>query len=72
MDTAMTRLWEVDLVRGWAVVLMVLFHLAFDLSYSGAWSIDIHSGAWPWAARLIASTFLVLVGVSPVSYTHLR
>lgn len=61
-----TRFWEVDLLRGCAVILMVLFHLAFDLDYFGAARIDVHSGFWFLLGRLAAVLFVLLVGVSLV------
>jgi uncharacterized membrane protein len=61
-----TRFWEVDLLRGCAVILMVLFHIAFDLDYFGAASLDVHSGFWFFLGRLAAFLFVLLVGVSLV------
>lgn len=58
------RFWELDLIRGTAVVMMVLFHLAYDLSFFGIYSIDIYSGFWFYFARITASIFILLVGVS--------
>lgn len=60
------RFWEVDLLRGSAVVLMVLFHLAFDINYFGVASLDVHSGFWFLLGRLAAFLFVLLVGVSLV------
>ena len=51
--------------------MMVLFHLVFDLNYFGVQSISVHSGFWFYFARLTASLFLLLVGVSLVlSYSR--
>lgn len=61
-----TRFWEVDLLRGCAVVLMVLFHLAFDLDYFDFARLDVHSGFWFFLGRLAAVLFVLLVGVSLV------
>jgi len=60
------RFWEVDFMRGGATVLMILFHSVFDLDYFGVCEVDIHSGFWFYFARLTASIFLLLVGVSLV------
>lgn len=60
----MDRLWEVDFFRGLAIVLMVIFHLAFDLDYFGILRIDLTSGFWFYLARFTASLFLLLVGIS--------
>jgi len=58
------RFWEVDFLRGMAIVLMVLFHLAFDLNYFGVFKVEISSSFWFYLARFTASLFLLLVGVS--------
>ena len=69
----LVRFWEVDFLRGMAVILMVLFHLAYDLNYFGAQQIELASGFWFYLARFTASLFLLLVGVSlSLSYTRSR
>jgi uncharacterized membrane protein len=65
------RFWEVDFLRGMAIVLMVLFHLAFDLNYFGVQQIEVASGFWFYLARFTASLFLLLVGVS-LTLSHSR
>jgi uncharacterized membrane protein len=67
------RFWEVDFLRGWAIVLMVLFHSVFDLNYFGVYEVEISSGIWFYLARFTASLFLLLVGVSLVlSYSRAK
>jgi tetratricopeptide (TPR) repeat protein len=58
------RFWEIDLLRGIAVVGMILFHLVFDLSYFGAFDLEVRSGLWLGLARSTAYLFILLVGVS--------
>ena len=58
------RLWEVDFLRGVAVVLMIFYHLVFDLYYFDVYSVRIYSGPWQFFARSIGSTFIFLLGVS--------
>lgn len=67
----MDRFWEVDLLRGMAIVLMVLFHLAYDLNYLGVYEIEMSSGFWFYLARFTAMLFLLLVGVS-LTLSHSR
>jgi uncharacterized membrane protein len=67
----LVRFWEVDFLRGMAIILMVLFHLAYDLNYFGAERIEVASGFWFYLARFTASLFLLLVGVS-LSLSHSR
>jgi uncharacterized membrane protein len=58
------RFWEVDTVRGIAVVLMICYHFVFDLYYFGAYSGNMYSVPWQITARSIGSTFIVLMGLS--------
>jgi uncharacterized membrane protein len=39
-----SRYWEVDTLRGVAIVLMVFYHLAWDLNYFGAVNLNMFSG----------------------------
>lgn len=65
------RFWEIDSLRGIAIVMMVTFHLIFDLYFFGIYSFDVHSGFLWWFARLTASIFIFLVGVSlSISYSR--
>lgn len=47
------RYWEVDLMRGVAVALMILYHLIFDLEYFAVLKIDASKGPALWLAREI-------------------
>jgi uncharacterized membrane protein len=71
VDSPTARFWEVDLLRGVAIVLMVLYHFVFDLDYFAVCDIEVSSG-FPLAfARLTASLFLLLVGLS-LTLSHSR
>ncbi len=63
-ESPTVRFWEVDFLRGGAIVLMVLYHLVFDLNYFAVYDIDVSSGFWLVVARAAASLFLLLVGLS--------
>ena len=66
------RYWEVDALRGLAIVMMVAFHAAFDVAYLGYWQTDVFAGAWKLWSALIASTFIGVAGVSlAISYSRL-
>ncbi len=67
----MSRFWEIDVVRGIAVVLMVLFHLVFDLAYLGIWNVNPYAGGFLLLQRTTAFLFLSLVGVS-LALSHFR
>jgi uncharacterized membrane protein len=60
------RVWEVDALRGLAVVLMVIFHLTWDLHYFGLTTADVFSPPWQAFARLIGSLFTFVLGMSLV------
>ncbi len=65
------RYWEIDALRGVAVILMIVFHLSWDLSFLGLARIRMSAGFWPWFSRVIATMFLTLVGISlTVSYAR--
>lgn len=59
------RLWEIDALRGVAVVAMVLYHFSYDLAYFGLFDVGFfRSGAGLQAARLIGGSFIFLAGIS--------
>ena len=60
----MDRFWEVDLLRGIAIMLMVFYHFAFDLNYFGLVKIDANAAPLLSLARLTVTLFLLLVGLS--------
>jgi len=59
------RLIELDIFKGWAIVLMVLFHFCYDLNYFKYIHIDLHHDTfWIVARYVIVSMFLLGVGMS--------
>ena len=59
------RFLTIDVLRGVAVLLMVIFHVAFDLNTFGFASIDFIGNAfWFSFPRFIVTLFLVCVGMS--------
>jgi uncharacterized membrane protein len=68
-----SRLVVVDALRGSAIVLMVIYHFCFDLSYFGLASFDFYEDRfWLNLRTLILSLFLGLVGVSLVLASRQR
>jgi len=67
------RFWEIDLTRGIAIIMMVVYHLFYDLNYFNVYRVDINSGFWWYLARSTATTFLLLVGISlTISYSKTK
>lgn len=58
------RLWEVDALRGVAIVMMVIYHLLWDLHALGGYPINVYTGFWHTFQITTASLFTGLVGVS--------
>ena len=59
------RLPQIDLLRGIAILLMILFHFSYDLSHFGFIRIDVYNDPfWLHARTFILSLFLLLVGIS--------
>ncbi len=61
----------IDGLRGVAIVLMIVYHFCFDLSYLGLAGFDFYQDSfWLYARAVILSSFLFLVGVSLVLATR--
>lgn len=67
------RFWEIDALRGVAIVMMVTYHLLFDLYYFGIFPVHINTLLLWIFARSTAFLFLVVVGISlTLSYNRAR
>jgi uncharacterized membrane protein len=66
-----SRYHEIDMVRGIAILMMILFHTLFDLNYFHIFPIDIYEGFWKYFAYSTASLFLLVVGISLI-VSHAR
>jgi uncharacterized membrane protein len=60
--TAADRYWELDVCRGLAILLMVSYHLIFDLAFFGYYDIPVTTGLWRLYGHTSATLFLLLVG----------
>ena len=58
------RFWEIDLLRGTAVVMLIVFHFLYDLNYFDIYNISLYSGYFLIFVYFGASLFLLLVGIS--------
>ena len=64
------RFWEIDFLRGFAIILMIFFHIIYDLNFFSITNFRIYSGIILYIARLSASIFVVLAGISlSISYS---
>ena len=61
-----SRLWEIDSARGVAILMMIIFHTVFDLSFFAIFPVDAATGFWRYFAYATATLFLLIVGVSLV------
>jgi uncharacterized membrane protein len=61
------RFWEIDVARTIAVLIMIAFDVLYVLSYLGIQNTGVpgpYHGFWWWMARVNASVFIFLAGVS--------
>ncbi|WNY25954.1 heparan-alpha-glucosaminide N-acetyltransferase [Methanolapillus millepedarum] len=60
------RFYEIDVLRGFAVILMVIYHFLYDLDYFGVYSLP----SWFWPQQFygfpITDLFVLIAGVSLV------
>lgn len=68
------RYWEIDTLRGVAIVMMVTFHLMWDfVAFRIMPDVVLYAGFWKYFQRTTAISFLLLVGVSlTISYRRAR
>lgn len=64
------RIWEVDFLRGLSILLMVVYHLLYDLSAMAGYKrflgvgIDLYDDYWMAAQFFFAGVFVLLSGIS--------
>ncbi|MCK5474202.1 MAG: DUF1624 domain-containing protein [Candidatus Aenigmarchaeota archaeon] len=67
------RFFELDFLRGIAIMLMIFYHILFDLNYFAGFSFELWSGVFWIVGRTAAFIFIFLVGVSlTISYSRAR
>ena len=70
-ETSSERFWEIDALRGIAIILMILYHLVFDLNYFSLYTTDLDSLPVLLFLYPVSTTFLLLVGISlTISYSR--
>lgn len=58
------RFWEIDLLRGIAIILMIIFHFIYDLNHLKIIYYKLWEGPFDYASKSIAAVFFILVGIS--------
>jgi uncharacterized membrane protein len=61
-----SRLWEIDSLRGVAIVMMIIYHLLWDINAYTDTRVEVYSGFWWLFARCCATLFVSLSGISLV------
>ena len=64
MGNNIDRFWDVDAVRGVAIVMVVFYHLIFDLDNFGGYPVESTAGFWAIFADTSAFLFVFLAGLS--------
>jgi uncharacterized membrane protein len=64
MEHKTNRIWEIDFLRGVAIIFMSLFHLLYDLSEFYKFNIDYTSGVVDLMGETSALMFITLTGIS--------
>ncbi len=58
------RFWEIDFLRGLAIVMMIVFHLLLDFNYFYNFNFNLDHGFWKFFQITTAFLFVFLVGMS--------
>lgn len=58
------RVWEIDFFRGIAIILMVVFHIVFDLSDLYNFPIPYEHGEFYFVGKAAAILFMLIAGIS--------
>ena len=67
------RFWEIDFLRGIAIIMMVIYHIIFDLNFLNIYEINLHSTPLLLFLYPIGTLFLLLVGISlSISYSRVK
>jgi uncharacterized membrane protein len=58
------RIFEIDLLKSVALILMILFHIIYDLNEFVSINLDYSSGFWYYVGRISAFLFIFLAGIN--------
>lgn len=62
--TGPDRIWEIDFFRGIALILMILFHLFFDLKEFYGYNVPYDSGLYYYTGKVSVILFILISAVS--------
>lgn len=72
-NNSVKRFWEIDLLRGIAIIMMIIFHLLYDINNFNIYRVNLHSGYLRIFNYSIGTIFILLVGVSlTLSYSRVE
>ncbi len=57
------RFFEIDVIRGVAILLVVFYHFIFDLTYFRFAQIELYTGFWLYFQRVAATLFVLIFGI---------
>lgn len=67
------RLWEIDSLRGIGIVMMIAFHILYDLNHFDIYKLSLYSGYFLIYVYTGATLFIMLVGISlTLSYSRIK
>lgn len=73
MSKKINRFWEIDILRGIAIILMIIYHILYDLNYFNIYKTNFDTFFFEIYKYGAASIFVILVGVSlSLSYGRIR
>jgi len=64
MERRSSRFWEIDCLRGLAVILMLAYHFLYDLDFFGIADIELRSGTLLYMGRGAAFLFILISGTA--------
>jgi len=71
MEKHSNRFWEIDCLRGFAVILMLIYHFLYDLDFFGLADVELRSGTFYYIGRGAAFLFILISGIA-LSISHSR
>ena len=64
------RIWEIDVLRGLALLLMIVYHLCYDLSVFFHMPINYQTGVFSVLGKTAAMSFILVAGISTSFSRH--